>query len=328
MIKIYSNYSNKAVIEDYIQIIASAFTKIDKNIEYIESLNSVKKDDWIFVPLFTSAFKLYFKGCKNIILWQQGLNAEESFMRNKSYIRKFIIEQIEKFILKRVKLVFFVSKEMKRFYESKYRICFKNYIIMPCFNEVFHEEALSHKLKYKTKIFTYVGSLAVWQCFDRTIEIFKNLEVALPEVELRVFTFDVETAKEKLNKSGIKNYSVEFVQKEMIIEKMKPISYGFVIRDNSVVNQVSTPTKLSSYMAAGVIPIFSDIIADFRLQAKDMKYACALPQEGYMETVINFINKPINKYEIMEEYRNLFNTYYGKKKYIEFIAVRLREIIY
>ena len=54
--------------------------KYDETIE----LKQCDKKDIIIAPTAVDFIKIYFKGYKNIIYWMQGLDSEESFMRNGS----------------------------------------------------------------------------------------------------------------------------------------------------------------------------------------------------------------------------------------------------
>ncbi len=325
MVKVLLEYKNKAVIADYIDIVARAFAKNGEELIYAKGTKEVSKNDVAIVPVFTDAIRLYLKGCRKIVLWQQGLNAEESFMRNGSNFRKFLIERLEKFILKRAKLVFFVSEEMKRYYEKKYRLKFKNYYVMPCFNEEFNAEVYNKK-DYSKKVFTYAGSMTVWQCFDKTAKIYKYIEENVPNTHFTVLTFDTKKATEIINLTGIKNYTVQCVPKQEVNSKLADATYGFVIRDDDPVNRVSTPTKFSSYLAAGVIPIFSDVIADFTMQTKALKYVHSVPQKINYEDIVDFVNRPINKNELFEEYQSFFERYYCKEKYINEISEKVKEL--
>jgi hypothetical protein len=170
------------------------------------------------------------------------------------------------------------------------------------------------------RFFTYVGSLDVWQCFDETIELYKEIESKLCDTKLRVYTFDVESARRRIIEKEIKNYSVERVPKNEVANRMNEVSYGFVIRKDNIINRVATPTKLSTYLASGVIPIFSDCLQDFYNLSKAMKYVYAVPSIVDVDSIIEFCRKPIIVNEIKEEYKAVFNSYYSKEKYIKEIS--------
>lgn len=88
------------------------------------------------------------------------------------------------------------------------------------------------------------------------------------DVELRVFTFSVDQANKLLEERGIKNYSVTSVPPDQMTEALRDVKFGFVLRDDIAVNNVATPTKLSSYLSAGVIPVYSTALKDFHEKRK------------------------------------------------------------
>ena len=78
------NYKNIVVLKDYMDVIKAALEDNGYVTQYVESLKGVDKRSIIVFPMGTDAFKFYLKGYKRIILWQQGVTAEESFLRNHS----------------------------------------------------------------------------------------------------------------------------------------------------------------------------------------------------------------------------------------------------
>ena len=83
-----------------------------------------------------------------------------------------------------------------------------------------------------------------------------------------------------------------------------------------MVNRVATPTKFSSYLASGVIPIFSDCLRDFSAISSNMNYALKLERDYSIDDMIAFISKSIDKCEIKKEYRSMFDNYYSVDKHI------------
>ena len=80
------------------------------------------------------------------------------------------------FVMKKAKMIFYVSHYMKDYYEALAHRKFtdKSYV-MPCFNETLDTEVFEKK-DYSQKIFTYVGSLDLWQCFEETVDIYAEIE--------------------------------------------------------------------------------------------------------------------------------------------------------
>lgn len=311
---IYINYPNIIVLQDYLNVVKKALEDIGYNVDFVKSLDGVSKRDLIVHSMGNDAFKYYLKGYHNYILWQQGATADESYMRHSSKLRFKVLNVMDLFAMKRAKAILYVSQELRKIYEVRGHCSFKNKsYIMPCFNEQF-VEAVYDKKNYSQKVFAYVGSLAKWQCFEETVDLYKQVEEIIPNAFFKVLTFSVEEARQILENKRVKNYSVACVPKEKVFDELIDATYGFIIRQDSVVNNVATPTKFSSYMSAGVIPIFSSSLKDFASLSKTMRFAkeVNLLSNTIIEEIVDFVNLTIKVDSIKEEYSNIFLTYYNK----------------
>lgn len=324
---IYINYNNIVVLKDYLDVIKTALEKLEYNCQYIKTLEDISKESLIIYPMSKDALKYYLHGYHNFAIWQQGATADESFMRNHSKIRRFVLNQIDVFCMKKAKFILFVSDYMKKHYEKMSHQDFteKSYV-MPCFNETFDESRLSGK-NYDKNIFAYVGSLDLWQCFDKTVEIYKEIEKTIPNCFLKVLTFQEEEAKAILKKKGVQNFIVKKVPKEQVNKELMDCTYGFILREDNIVNRVATPTKLSSYLAAGVIPIFSECLVDFKSIAKKNRIGYAVENKMDTSKIEQFIMKDKDKKQIFLSITRIFNTYYNGNNHANKIYEKMTKVI-
>lgn len=324
----YTNYNNIVVLKTYLDVIKSALTNCGYECAYVKSLEGIDRESLIVHVMGIDAAKYYLKGYTNFILWQQGATADESYMRNHSKIRYWILNKIDAFAMKKARFILFVSDYMRHHYEELAHCSFldKSYL-MPCFNEQLNTQVFKRK-NYANKTFCYVGSLDLWQCFRETVGLYKSIESKIPNTKLKVLTFDVEKGKQILNEFSIVNYEIKQVSKEQVKQELIESSYGFIIREDNMVNRVATPTKFSSYMSAGVIPIYSSCLIDFDTESKskNMKYALGLPQMIDMTKIIEFINNDVETEEIQAEYDNLFSTYYSENYHANNIIEQFRKL--
>lgn len=312
--------TNSEVTEFYLDIVKKMFLEHGYEVCNVDKIKKAdKKDDIIVASTLIDVLKKHIEGYRNIIYWMQGIDAEESYLKHHSYIRKLILSSITYIALKKSKGIIFVSNEMRKFIEKKYNIEIKNKsFIMPCFNSEIKIKNFYETDKYKNNIFSYIGSLSEWQCFNETIEFYKEIEEIVPNSELRVYTFSVEEAKEILEEKKVKNYVVDKVKKEDIVNVLKDVKFGFTLREDIDVNNVATPTKLSSYLSAGVIPIFSKSIKDFYEVTKDMKYVIPIQDYNVIPNkIFEFCENEINPDDVYSEYKQLFLKYYNMEVYIE-----------
>ena len=319
MIKIVRSSSTNAEVTDYyLDVIGSIMEacgekKYDETIE----LKQCDKKDIIIAPTAVDFIKIYFKGYKNIIYWMQGLDSEESFMRNGSKLRCFVLDLITKFSMKNALAIFYVSEEMKKYAENKFHISTdEKSFIMPCFNVSRTEALQKDESKYKKNIFTYVGSLSKWQCFEETIDFYKQIEKIDSNAELKIFTFAEEEAKKIVASKEIKNCIVTSVSPDKMTEALADVKFGFVLRENEPVNRVATPTKLSSYLSAGVIPIFSKYVKDFYNRTANFEFVVPISDFKPNDKLYKLMTDEINVDKLVSEYMDLFNSYYNPDFYI------------
>ncbi|MBU7007220.1 hypothetical protein [Phosphitispora fastidiosa] len=315
--------NNSIVTDFYLNIIESAIKIITTtNVLKADSIDSIKnsnKNDYYIVARIIDAVKLYLKGRQNIIFWVQGVEPEESYMRHKNVFKKVVLEILERFILTRAKFVFFVSNTMKKHYEIKYGINFnERHYIMPCFNTNIHKPAFFKKGKYKNNVFVYIGSLSVWQRFDKVVAFYKCIEeFGIFNSKLLVLTSERQKATDILKKSGIRNYEVSFVNNDELPNILSDAKYGFIIRDDVIVNHVATPTKISTYLSCGVIPIYSSCLKDFHRVSEGMRYKILYDTDSIQNVLSGLLREEINSMEIYEEYKNVFSTYYNVDYHIK-----------
>lgn len=311
---IYNNYNNIVVLKEYLEVIRAALLNNGFEVEYVKSIENLEKSNTIVFPMAIDAFKYYLRGYRNIILWQQGVTADESFLRNNSRVRHYILNKIDTFVMRKAKLILFVSEYMRKHYEriSKTDFSSKSYI-MPCFNEKLDSSILDSK-NYNNMVFAYVGSLDLWQCFEKTVKLYKKIEDKYPNAFFKVLTFQVDEANQILQKNGVKNYSVKCVPKEEVKQELVECTYGFIIREDNIVNRVATPTKLSSYLSTGTLPIFSSCLTDFDATSKGLSCCYSLK---YIEdeAIDDFISKKHELDKIKKDIEYLFDGYYSVEKH-------------
>lgn len=310
----------------YVNIIKKHLEHLGRQVEIINSIDNLQKTDEVLVITTKTFFFVWIKNPKQkISIWLQGIVPEEAMLIFEhtffsKYIRKFYNEIWERIALKYAKNIFFVSKAMLKHYQKKYGYKKNNYSIMPCFNQKLNKEAFTQE-KYLSPTFLYAGTLSKWQCIDRTLLIFKEIQQQLPSAKLFLFTSEKEKAKYLVEHYNIKNVSIDYVTYNELNERIKNIKYGFLIRDNNLVNNVATPTKMNGYLANGIIPIYSDVIDDFRENLKSQYLITGNTDEEMVNKIISFEQKRVSSSDIYDEYSLFFREYYNKDYYIQNIKV-------
>ena len=126
-----------------------------------------------------------------------------------------------------------------------------------------------------------------------------------------------------MNVVGVK---IKHVPSNELLEELRLYKYGFIWREDVIVNNVATPTKMSNYLAAGVIPIFTTAINDFSQNLSLGKYGLIFhPSESADSVAVkiaNFDREKIDVDKIRKKYEDIFSSYYSRDHYLEIIMAR------
>lgn len=301
----------------YLEIISEALTG-SPNLQIVTNVKKVKNTDFVVTFTVTDFLRLKLRKPKvKTIHWFQGVIPEEAYLKTNNKKQYYVFNLLERFTLKYSSFNFFVSEAMKNHYKKKYTYKKKNYFIMPCFNGVLQHKEIFLEKNCTNPKFVYIGSMANWQCVDKVLQIFKIVKSKVPEANLTLLTGQQEKAKQLCLEHQV-NANIKYVALKEINTELLNYKYGFLVRENITVNKVSTPTKMSTYMASGVIPIYSDVIEAFS-NLGTLKYSIKtknIDTESVAKKIIEFENIPIDNEDLYREYHKVFNTYYSKKTYI------------
>ena len=127
----------------------------------------------------------------------------------------------------------------------------------------------------------------------------------------------MEKAKSIINQYNIKNYSVEKVPQSEVDTVLSKCKFGFLIRDNNVINQVATPTKLANYLGNGVIPIFTDTIKAYADIAKEYEHLYCFGDTDKDIVIDKALHDVIVPDDLEKEYRNVMDKFFNPHKYSE-----------
>ena len=160
----------------------------------------------------------------------------------------------------------YVSEEMMKFYKSLYPFAKdKKHIVKPIYpKNVFKvsDNAYDSKLKRELGILTddtvfiYSGNTQRWQNVDLMIDFInkrstRNSFFIILTGEKEKFKFMLE---EKIVNKDVR-YCLASVKPEELNSYYSISNYGFIIRDEHILNKVAAPTKLTEYLYYGIIPI-------------------------------------------------------------------------
>ena len=277
--------------------------------------------------------KMFFPKAKTIY-WAQGVDAEEARANMhtiKDFARYVLRRYSESVAVRKADLLFCVSERQVEYYEQKYGYKKeRGLVVMPCYN--LHLSESFNKMQYSTPTFVYAGNAAGWQGVDFMMNVYSRVEARLGEnCKLVLLTNDVEEFKKKIEAEGIKNVEMKFVPLDELQNELHKYKYGFIIRDESIINQVATPTKMNSYLASYVIPIYSDSVQDFVSNIKLGEFTimakCPLNTEEIAEKIVEF-ERETKDYGKFEQYvKAIFGCHYDDDYYQGIIRTKIEQVL-
>lgn len=239
---------------------------------------------------------------RNVFVDIHGVLVDELKYNNAPKWKIKLYERIEKMIIKKSFRIICVTEEMKKYYIEKFNVDDRKFIVLPILDHKINFNLIKSK-RYDKKHVIYAGNLDKWQNIDKMLDISSRHS----EYEYQFLVSDKDGLEKQMKSFDFTNIKIKYdsVPKNKVPQFYKSASFGFVIRDNNILNKVSCPTKLVEYICNGIIPIMNDFqLGDF----KDLKYI----------SVQDFENNNIPDEELLKEmaYNNalIYSEIYKKSK--------------
>jgi hypothetical protein len=171
------------------------------------------------------------------------------------------LSEVEAEVFARGRYFIAVTNMMKEHFTRKYSDQAK-WIVLPTvrFNDPLEKRAAPTTSKTRPKII-YLGSGHRWQNVDRMVNLINSLAGE--------FTFTLLTPQPKcfsrISTKAKQHTDIRCVGHSRLDSELASADLGLVLRDDSVVNSVSCPTKLVDYLRNGVVPVvLTPEIGDFQ----------------------------------------------------------------
>jgi glycosyltransferase involved in cell wall biosynthesis len=213
------------------------------------------------------------------------------------------LSDLEKNVLLHSDLLFLVSNRLKEHYVNKYGIGLGNSALVPCLtNEIPVKTPRQVSRPEKIKdigtdriIFTYSGSYRKYQLIDETFHLFLKIKERIPKAFFLVMTNQVEIFAKKAAETGISSddFKIISLNRDEVPVYLQQADIAFLLRDNSVVNTVASPTKFAEYLLAGLPVITTDFVGDYSefVNAHHIGYTVhdmKEPEQGLFDFIQNY----------------------------------------
>lgn len=165
-----------------------------------------------------------------------------------------------------------VSQAMQNHYESRLHRPLKNSTILPCAARAdFHLDPerrsarrREHGLEDKF-VLCYAGSAEKYQLPGAMCRLFKELLSHSPNAFLLIFSHQPVVFERFLRAEGIDSacYKIKSVPHSQVFDNLQMGDVGLLLRDDSPVNRVASPTKFAEYCLCGLPVLTTPFVGDF-----------------------------------------------------------------
>lgn len=280
------NYTEEPIIDKISELVLTSQVNLLSKDHRGFLMDIIEQASMVYVHSIYNAIHVlqFYKYC-NIITDMHGVVPEE--LRLNGQIEKAMyFEKVERFVVENSYKIVNVTNSMSRHFETKYGNVLKNKMLyLPIFDQYDIEEPKT--INNVKRHVIYSGGNQKWQNIDMMFNCIKKVKENFSFI---VLSKDIKSFKNKAKRFGLSGFIVlNSVPWDEVKNYYQIADFGFILRDDIVVNHVACPTKLSEYLSYGVIPIVKcERIGDF----KEMGYKY-IKYEDFCD------NKPITKEQIL-----------------------------
>ena len=182
-----------------------------------------------------------------ILLDIHGVVPEEARLSS-GFLHAQRLETIEKEAFSMSQNLVAVTNQMTQHFGDKYDLSSKNFAVFPTIQGLDVDSVPEKTNQYD---FAYIGGTQPWQNLHYVLEIAQN------ELKRYSWLFIIPNEAEFTQRFGPlrMNISIKSAKGASADLLLRHSRFGILIRENSIVNQVSFPTKISDYVRNGCIPV-------------------------------------------------------------------------
>lgn len=281
-------------------MVSAAFRKLYRNVEIIYDKRGMTSDEYIYETIKKNSY-----------------NENDEMISFFRWLEELSVVEGDKLLC--------VSHEMKKYMISKYSLDEDRIAVVPCCasldkfyfdvgarNQVRREIGAEDKL-----IFIYSGSLYGWQMFDSIVEIFKLVNSRIKDTFLLVCTGDKDlTILDRLPESSFK---VVHADSGEMFKYYSAADYGIILREDSIVNTVSSPVKIAEYIACQLPFIATDGIGDTKGIIGEENKECVFVKAS--DNITDITEKIVDKLEHGDDCSERLDTdlreYFNRRRYLK-----------
>ena len=166
-----------------------------------------------------------------------------------------------------------VSSRLVDYWRTNFQYSVDRHVVIPCtlnsgFSPVLptpaQKSATRQKLGFNTDdmVMVYSGSTAGWQSFRVLEELLTPLLLSDKRNKV-LFLSRPDESISRLKARFPEQVSDSWVSHREVQQVLSACDYGILVREQSITNQVASPTKFAEYLSAGLAVLISENIGDY-----------------------------------------------------------------
>jgi hypothetical protein len=183
------------------------------------------------------------------------------------------IDQLEKDAVINTDCRIAVSSNLVHYWKERYGYNDTRHAVIPCTisssflsaqpdDTVITNKRTSLGYTNNDVLFAYSGSTAGWQSFS-LLKQFLDPLLQSSSCNKVLFLAKSESSIEELKEQYPAQVKQQWLSHNEVRDVLASCDYGVLIRENTVTNQVASPTKFAEYLACGLPVIISDHLGDY-----------------------------------------------------------------
>lgn len=271
----YLNVQARWILFPYILPISKSFFLANILTWYIELITGLviflKSFDIIQAEIRGCSLKYAHRKQLKIVDFHGDSASESYFVKKKDWLRDWNYRDQKKSIELADRCIC-VSEKLKKQLEKNTGKDISHWNIISCgvdlerFNKAkrIEKKSLSDRI-----VLGYSGGLQSWQNIRQIIQIVNKLYDLDHRIFFMLYTnHSTDSIHEDLAKLGKDNYAIYSLSSSEIPSYLKILDAGFLLRDDLILNEISSPTKICEYLASGVPLICTRYSGDYERSVK------------------------------------------------------------
>ena len=235
-----------------------------------------------------------------VIFDAHGAGPEEYAFAAPNPDRRWLAQLVrdEKAILSCADEVICVSRAMQKYYREKYKLQRDLWCVVPCATsatvgwDVRARARLRQQFKLGERfVFVYAGSYRKYQMADEMVALFKAIKQELSEAYFLILTGDRARFGNAATVGGLtkEDYRIVSLSHEEVLHTLPVADVGFLLRADSPVNRVASPTKFAEYCICGVPALLTPYVGDYSRVVEEEQLGFCLSELSVSPRLMHFL---------------------------------------